>query len=65
MQLDLSSPLRDVGPGGDEGASWDGAIQPPLPHLWGRGRRGGRAGLHMTSPTWTAGEKGDTGFTTL
>lgn len=35
VQLDLSGPLGDVGPGGDEGASWHSAVQPPLPHLGG------------------------------
>lgn len=54
VQLDLSGPLGDVGPGGDEGASWDGAVQSPLPHLRGEGRGGGGAGLHMTPTTWAA-----------
>lgn len=54
VQLDLPGPLRDVGPGGDEGASRHGAVQPPLPHLGGRrgGRRG--AGLRVASPAWAA-----------
>lgn len=49
VQLDLSGPLGDVGAGGDEGASRYGAVQPPLPHLGGWRRGGGRAGLHMAS----------------
>lgn len=54
VQLDLSGPLGDVGACGNEGASWYGAVQPPLPHLRGewRGRR--RAGLHVTSTAWAA-----------
>lgn len=49
VQLDLSGPLGDVGLGGDEGASRDGAVQPPLPHLRGQRRRGGRADLPRTT----------------
>lgn len=53
VQLDLSSTLGDVGAGGDEGASWDGAVQPPLPHLRGERGRGRGAGLHV-APTRAA-----------
>ena len=49
VQLDLARPLGDVGPDGDEGASRDGAVQPPLPHLGGRGGGGRGTGLHVTS----------------
>lgn len=54
VQLDFSRPLGDVGPGGDEGASWYGTVQSSLPHLRGQGRGGRRAGLHMTSTTRAA-----------
>lgn len=56
MQLDLSSPLGGMGPGGDEGPSWHSAVQPPLPHLRGRRRRGRGAGLHRCPPARTAGQ---------
>lgn len=57
VQLDLSGPLWNVGPGGDEGASRHRAVQPPLPHLRSGRGRGGRAGLHMPPPTRAAGRQ--------
>lgn len=53
VQLDLSGPLRDVGLGGDEGASGHGAVQPPLPHLRGQRRRRGGAVLARTATAGT------------